>query len=152
MHLAKNCYYCPGTNGGPPMCNGQCKWDYTSDTCVDRGNIYKTKYITNSFVSSYHVFIFIIYLIQFLVQLDNVIREHNRENENRPIPIGKIQLNPLPPTDSNEYTGDLEDSLFSTNKSVGTMSGLRTYKHAMYLDRHYGKILIATYHIMLIYI
>ena len=73
-------------------------------------------------------------------------------NENRPMAKGNVQFNPLSTTDSNEYTGDLEDSLFSRNKSIRTMSGLRAHKYAMYLDRHYGKILIATYHIMLIYI
>ena len=36
MHSAQTCFDCPGKTGGPPMCNGQCKWDYTIDRCVDK--------------------------------------------------------------------------------------------------------------------
>ena len=39
MHNAASCHDCPGLNGGPEMCNGQCKWDHSSETCVDQGNI-----------------------------------------------------------------------------------------------------------------
>ena len=37
MHNAATCQDCPGLNGGPQMCNGQCKWDHLSGTCVDLG-------------------------------------------------------------------------------------------------------------------
>ena len=37
MHNAASCHDCPGLNGGPQMCNGQCKWDPLSGTCVDLG-------------------------------------------------------------------------------------------------------------------
>ena len=37
MHQAMRCLDCPGVRGGPPMCNGQCKWDYTSNACLNKG-------------------------------------------------------------------------------------------------------------------
>ena len=35
MHTAESCLLCPGSSGGPSMCNGQCRWEYTSNKCVD---------------------------------------------------------------------------------------------------------------------
>ena len=40
MHEAKKCSDCPGHNGGPPMCNGDCKWDHFSNNCVQKGRLY----------------------------------------------------------------------------------------------------------------
>ena len=41
MHEAPRCSDCPGENGGPNMCNGQCKWDHSLEECVDQGKLFQ---------------------------------------------------------------------------------------------------------------
>jgi len=41
IHTAESCLLCPGGGGGPPMCNGQCRWEYMYNKCVDR--VYSTE-------------------------------------------------------------------------------------------------------------
>ena len=43
MHEAQKCSDCldahPSDNKGPPMCNGDCKWDHFSNNCVHKGQL-----------------------------------------------------------------------------------------------------------------
>ena len=49
MHQAIRCSDCPGANGGPPMCNGQCKWDYALNACLNKGKFDTSQSLPSKF-------------------------------------------------------------------------------------------------------
>ena len=122
MHQAMRCLDCPGANGGPPMCNGQCKWDYASNACLNKGKFDTPQSLAFKFLSYWCIVIFSFSLLDIGIMGDwkgaNKKQNHKKRllHQKHRVPDTPFgNLRGLEHEQNNDYGEATYNSAISTN-------------------------------------